>query len=245
MRAAKRAPIGQPAAGNGAGDRMDHRDFQQFARLERWQNGWQARGQHRFAGTGRAVHQKIVAASRGDLQRALGALLPADVGQVGRRDARAAHRGFGTAQHLRAFEMVGELDKRARRQHVEVAGCPRRLRPAGLRTDQPVAARIGCDGGGEDAGDGRDRAVQCEFAQHRIAGQRIGRQRADRGHHAQCDRQVVVAAFLRQIGRRQIDGDPSGRQREAGGDQRRANPLTGFADGFVAEPDDVENDRAG
>ena len=39
--------------------------------------------------------------------------------------------------------------------------------------------------------------------------------RADRRHQAERDRQVVVAAFLRQVGGREIDGDAARRQRQA------------------------------
>ena len=94
MRRAKRPPVGQLAAGERAGDRMDHRDFEQLARRQRRQDRGQARRQHGFAGAGRAAHQEIVAAGRGDFQRALGALLALDVAQVGqvarRRRARPA-----------------------------------------------------------------------------------------------------------------------------------------------------------
>src|SRR5215207_7930019 len=50
-------------------------------------------------------------------------------------------------------------------------------------------------------------AIEPEFAEHGKAVERIRRDCADRGHQAQRDRQVVMAAFLRQIGRREIDGD--------------------------------------
>ena len=49
-----------------------------------------------------------------------------------------------------------------------------------------------------------------------------------------------MAAFLRQIGGREIDGDPTRGQREAGGDQRRADPLAGFRDRLVGETDDMK-----
>ena len=42
MRRAKRAPIGQRAAGEIAGDRMNQRDFEQFARRQRRQDRGQA-----------------------------------------------------------------------------------------------------------------------------------------------------------------------------------------------------------
>jgi predicted ATPase with chaperone activity len=60
------------------------------------------------------------------------------------------------------------------------------------------------------------------FAEHAEAGQRIMRDGADRRHQTKRDRQIVMAAFLGQIGRREIDGDAAGRQSEPRSDQRRA-----------------------
>ena len=57
--------------------------------------------------------------------------------------------------------------------------------------------------------------------------QRVVRHRADRGHQAERDRQVVVAAFLGQVGRREVDGDAARRQRQARGGERRVAPARG------------------
>ncbi len=75
MRGAEGPPIGQGALGEMARDREDHRDLEKLARTERRQDRGQPARQHRFAGTGRAVHQEVVAAGRGDLEDALGAFL--------------------------------------------------------------------------------------------------------------------------------------------------------------------------
>jgi len=81
----------QPAAaGELAGDRMDHRHLEQFARPQRRQDRRQPLRQHRLARSGRAAHQQVVAAGGGDLERPLGALLALDVGEVGLRPARCA-----------------------------------------------------------------------------------------------------------------------------------------------------------
>jgi hypothetical protein len=71
------------------------------------------------------------------------------------------------------------------------------------------------------------------------------RHRADCGHQAERDRQIVVTAFLRQIGGREIDGDAARRQREARGDQRGAHALLRFGHGLVRQADDVEGRQAG
>jgi hypothetical protein len=49
-----------------------------------------------------------------------------------------------------------------------------------------------------------------------------------------------MAALLGQVGRRQVDGDASRWQSEAGGDQGGADPFAGFRDGLVGKADDVE-----
>ena len=54
-----------------------------------------------------------------------------------------------------------------------------------------------------------------------------------------------MAAFLRQVGRREIDRDAARGQRQAGRDQRRADPFTGFRDGFVRQADDIEGGQTG
>ena len=113
-------------------------------------------------------------AGRGDLEGALGAFLALDVAQVGQGGRGRHDRGFGPRQHLRALEMVGELDQRARRQDLDVAAGPGGFRAAGFGADQAVPALIGRHGGGKHAGDRGDRAVERELAQHREAVERIG-----------------------------------------------------------------------
>jgi hypothetical protein len=117
--------------------------------------------------------------------------------------------------------------------------------PASGRAHQPLAARIGADGGGQHAGNRSDRAVEPELAKHSEARERIVRDGADRGHQPERDRQIVMTAFLGQIGGRQIDGDASRRQRESGRDQSRAHALARFGDRFIGKTDNVEGDQAG
>ena len=131
------------------------------------------------------------------------------------------------------------------RDDLHLGAGPGGLRSAGRRTDQAFAARVGADRRRQHAGDRRDRAVEAEFAQHGEARQRVVRHRADRRHQAERDRQIVVAAFLRQVGGREIDGDAARRQREAGGDQRGAHALLGLGHRLVGQADDVEGRQAG
>ncbi len=158
--------------------------------------------------------KQIVASGRGDFERALGAFLALDIGEV---DGRAIHfedLRLRPRQHLRALEMVGELDERRRRDDFDLGARPGGFRSAGGRAHQTFIARIGADGGGQHAGDRRDRAVEAELAEHGKTRQRVVRDGADGGHQAERDRQIVVAAFLGQVGRREIDGDAARRQRQ-------------------------------
>ena len=160
------AAIGQRAVGDLAGDRGDHRHFEQLGGRERRQDGRQPRGQHRLARAGRPDHQEIVPARGGDFERALGALLALDVGEVERDAGDFADRGLRPDQHLRALEMIGELDERGRRDDFHLRARPGGFRSAGGGTDQSFAAPIRADRGRQHAGDRRDRAVEAEFAQH-------------------------------------------------------------------------------
>ncbi len=245
MRAAERPLIGERPALDLARHRCHHGDLEQFGRRQRRQDGGQPRRQHGFAGAGRADQQQVMAAGRRHLERPLGALLALDVlqihaGVVGRADFRLRAR-----QQLRAAEMIGELDERARRDDLHLGAGPGGFRAAHRRADEALLARIGPDRGRQHARDRRDRAVEAELAQHGAARKRIGRDGADLGHQAERDRQIVMAAFLGQIGRRQVDGDAPRRQRQAGGHQRGPHPLLGLAHRLVGQPHHGEMRQAG
>ncbi len=128
---------------------------------------------------------------------------------------------------------------------LDLGAGPGGFRPAGRRADQPLAARIGADRRRQNAGDRGDGAVEAELAQHREAGDGVLRNGADRRHQAERDGQVVVAAFLWQVGGGEIDGDAPRRQRQAGGDQRRAHALFRLRHRLVGQADDVEGRQAG
>ena len=169
---------------------------------------------------GRPDHQHVVAARRGHLERPLRGLLTLDVGKVGEQPRRIGEPRLGPRQHLRAAEMIGDGDQAARREDRHVATGPGRLRPGRRRADQPAAHGIGGDRRGQHAGHRRDRPVEGEFAERDEIGELVARQGAERRHQPERDRQVVVAAFLGQVGRREVDDDPPRRQRQAAGVER-------------------------
>ena len=53
-----------------------------------------------------------------------------------------------------------------------------------------------------------------------------------------------MAPLLGHVGRREIDRDPLGGEREAGGDERRAHALAQFGDRLVGQADDIEDHGA-
>jgi hypothetical protein len=128
--------------------------------------------------------------------------------------------------------MIGDLDQRTRRHDLEFGARPGGFGAAGCRANQTFLARVRPDRGR------RNRAVEAEFAQYREAGKRVRRDGADRRHQAKRDRQVIMAAFFRQICRREIDGDAARGQRQPRSDQRGANPFVCLGDGLVRQADD-------
>ena len=84
VRIAKWAGLDQATSRKLASHRMQHGDIKRLARRKRGQQTWKAGGQHRFAGTWRADHQKIVPAGSGNLENAPGCFLTFQIGHVGR-----------------------------------------------------------------------------------------------------------------------------------------------------------------
>jgi hypothetical protein len=197
------------------------------------------------AGANCTLYQQMMPAGRRDLERALCTFLALDVAQVERIGFLLMHPRLRPRQHLRAFEMVGDLDQRMRRHDLDVRARPGRFRAASRRADQAFLARIGPDRRREHARHGRDRTVQPEFAEHGEAAQSIGGNGADRRHQPERDRQIVMAAFLRQVRGREIDRDSPRGQRQPRGDQRRAHPLARLGHRLVGEAYDGERRQPG
>ncbi len=170
--------------------------------------------QHRLARARRPDHQKIVAARRRHFERALSRLLALDVLEVELGEAGAAILGSGELQNLRALEVVDDRQKRGRRQHLDPAG-PGGLAARGDRADEALALRRSAERRGQHARHRLQAAVERQLAQRHVTLDLLRRQNAHGGEQAQGYRQVEVAALFQEIGRRQIDGDALGRQREA------------------------------
>jgi hypothetical protein len=239
MRLAKRPAADERAVTQLAGDRMDHRHLKGLRRCERRQQSRQACRQHRFAGAGGTDHQQVVAAGRGDLDRPLGRLLALDVSEVGMPRPVDLQLRCRRRQHLVAFEVIDEGEQRRRRQHRDGAG-PGGLAALRLGADQSLAAAARMHRRRQHAGYRRHLAVEAEFAQRDIAGDRVLGDDPHRCQQAERDRQVEMAAFLQQIGGGEVDGDPLRRQAEPHRRQGCAHPLAALGDGLVGQADDGE-----
>ena len=82
----------------------------------------------------------MMSTGRRDLERALGAFLALDIAQIEQIGLGFVHLGLRARQHLRAFEMVGDLDQRTRRNDLDVRARPGRFRAAGRRADEAFIA---------------------------------------------------------------------------------------------------------
>src|SRR5947207_929842 len=118
MRRAERARVDERAAApQESGHRPDRRHLEDLVARERRQHRGEAPCEHRLAGPGRSNQQHVVAAGRGDLQRALGVRLAAHVSEIGVVDdafdlrGRRGHRGRLTV------EQRHRVAQRARGQH--------------------------------------------------------------------------------------------------------------------------------
>ncbi len=224
---------------------VDAGRLQALGRRERRQDRRQPCGQHRLSGSRRSGHQQIVPAGGCDLQCALCALLSLDVFQVERVLREFANLWRGPRQDLRAPQMIDELQERARRDDVHVGRGPCCLRAAGCGTDQTLIASVCRNGGRKHAGNRCQRTIKPEFADHHEAFRGIRWNRADRRHEAERDRQIVMTAFLRQVGGREIDGDALRRKREARSDQCGANALARLRNGLVGKAHNIECGKPG
>ena len=124
------------ARGHEAGRESDRRpghaphggDLDRFLERRRGQDGRQAAGQHGLAGAGRAEHQDVVRARRGDLEGPLGVRLPAHLAEVDLAAAlgiRRQRRRRRRDQRALAVEVLDGLPQRDDGDHVDARHAPR------------------------------------------------------------------------------------------------------------------------
>jgi len=198
VRLAKWPAVGQRAAFDLARHRRDHGNFQQFRGRQRRQNGGQPCRQHGFAGAGRADHEQIVRAGSSHFEGTLGAFLALDVLEIDERAIEFADFRLRARQHLRAAEMVGQLDQGGAGDDLHFRARPGRLRAAHSRTNEPLTAGIGADGRGKHPRHRRDGAIERKLAHDSEARGSVGRNGANRRHQPERNGEIVVTALLGQ-----------------------------------------------
>ena len=140
--------------------------------------------------------------------------------------------------------MVDQRQQAGGGENGDIAG-PGRLAALGNGADQAALAGAGVDGRRQDAGDRRQRSVEGQLAERRVAGDLVRRHHPLAASRPKRDGQVEVAALLGQIGGRQVDRDALGRQGQAYGGQGGAHPLAALGDRLVGQADDGEGRQSG
>ena len=240
MRVAEGRAADQLAAREHPRHRMHEADFQRLRRGQVGQQAGQARGEHRFAGAGRADHQQVQRAGRRDFQRALGAFLAAHLRQIRAAPGLGLGGGQGGGgQQLAAGEMVDQGGQVGGGQDLHRAG-PGGFGALGARADQAKLPRPGADRGRQHARHRRQRAIQRQFAKRREFRDGVARDDLHRSEHAERDGQVEMAAFLQQVGGGEVHDHPLRRQGQADGGQRRADAFLALGHRLVRQADDEE-----
>ena len=240
MRASERPPSQHPSAVQFPRDRGDHRHFERFCGFKRRQYPRQAGSEQRLARARRPAHQEIMTARGGNLERALGDLLPFDLPQIGPADGRLGLPRKRRGQQTRALQMRDQCQQIRGGKHFDITR-PSRFGTLCNRADQPLALPRGMKRGEQDSGRRRDPPVEPELADRDIMRQRLLIDRTDRREQTERDWKVEMRPFLGQIGRRQIDGDDLGRKREADCGQGAAHAFAALGHRLVGQPDDHES----
>jgi len=223
---------------------MNHAHLKGLARGEVGQQAGQPGGEHGFAPARGADEQQVVAARGRDLQGAARGFHPFHLGEVEAGRAAAQRPGGRRGEELGAPEMIDEAKQIGRGENVQLPG-PARLRALGGGADQPPAALLRGDGGGQHPGGGVQPAVEGKLPQRRVFRQFLGRHHLHRRQHGERHRQVEMAAFLQHVRRGEVDEDAFGRQAETHRGQGGADPLPRFPHRLVRQADHEKGGQAG
>ena len=140
--------------------------------------------------------------------------------------------------------MVDDRQQARSGNDFDLAG-PGSLGAASLWANDATTPAGSCEGCKQDAGDTRQRSVERQLPQSRVKAELFYRERVHGRQQTQCDWQVEVAAFLGNVRRSEVDGDPFGRQRQAERAKRRAHPLAGFGNRLIRQPDHSKGRQPG
>ena len=251
----------EPADRRFAGDGGDDRRAEGLLVRQRRQEGRDRAGEHRLAGPRRPDQEQPVPARERDLERSARLQLSSDVGQVRRRQdgsegrhGRSARAGDRGRRHLdpRGLNRPGpppppqgidSVAERRNRHDLEPVDQPC-LRGAVRRHDHPPDTPPGQRRDHrQQPGHGPDLAPERHLAdQRRPPGQRDELLGPDQDPDR--DRKVGRGARLRNIGRCEVDRDPSRWVHEPRVAKGAADPLAGLADRRVTEANDGEPGQA-
>ena len=236
-------PLGGELPVSDAGRAVDLGDLERLLEARRRQDARQPPRQHRLAGAGRADHQQVVAARRGDLEGALGVLLTADVGQirsVGPRLVRIGDRRAGRLRRPAPVEQIREPRERRDRAHLDSLH-ERRLGRVGLRNEQAAVSRAaGTERGGQRAAHRAQLAAQRQLADQGAVLELLGRNLRAGRQQPNRDGQVEARARLAHVRGRKVHGQPLLREVERRVEQRGPHALARLADRTVRQAHERE-----
>ena len=190
---------------------------------------------------GGPAEQDVVPARSGQLECAPGTFLPAHVRKVGcrrravpvRRERRLGLQLELAAQIARGLGEVPDRDRSDARKSGLARGIGRAQETLGTEPPRTL-------GDGEDAADPAQPAVERELADGGGALERAARKLLRGGENRERDRKVEPGSLLAQLGGREVDRDPAGREAQLGGGDPGADTLAGLLAGAVGKADDRE-----
>ena len=172
---------------------------------------------------------------------ALGGFLAANVLEI-RQDTDFARKvRFRPRQRLQALEVIDQREEVRGGQNFDVFSGPGGLRPTLVGTNEALADGIGADGGGQCPRHGADGTIERQFSNSGVARNRIGRDRLHRRHHGERNGEIEMAAFLRQIGGREVDGDVLEGETQPHGMERIVDTLAALSHRLIGQSDNGES----
>jgi hypothetical protein len=170
--------------------------------------------------------------------------LSLDVGEVGINGCRRGGGGDRRRERRLPLQMRAHLEQGGRGQHPHTGNQSAFGRA--LRRQHEAASRVArAARHGERTAHRAQLARERELARELVRIELRGGQLTGRSEDAERDRQVEAAAFLRQLGRREIDRDPPRRELEAAVRERSAHAFAAFLHLRLREPDDGEAGEPG
>jgi hypothetical protein len=224
---------------------MDAGDLERLRSGQRRQDPRQPPGEHRLARSRRPHQQEVVRARSRDLERTAGALLAANVREIGDLGRVGVLRQWLEGGHVDlAAKVRDHLAQRRDRNRLDAGegclGC--RL---GRADHAPHARPSGALGHRQRPGDRPDSAVERELAHGRVLGEPLGWELPRCPEHGEGDREIEPGAFLAQCRGSEIDRDPAvDRPLERCRHDAAAYAVLRLLAGAIGEPDDGESRHA-